>query len=107
MAGSALGLQFLALRVGLMASALALAAPGQNAHAQETAGEQAQSEDIIVTARRHEERLQDVPAAVSAFGAETLFERQAETIGDLQTYVPNLSLHVGDASNAVVYLRGV
>jgi iron complex outermembrane receptor protein len=66
-----------------------------------------QVEEIIVTARRQSERLQDVPSAVTAFSADTLYRNQTQTLGDLQAQVPNLSLHVGDASNAVIYLRGI
>jgi len=51
--------------------------------------------------------LQDVPSAVTAFSSETLYRNQTQTLGDLQSLVPNLSLHVGDASNAVIYLRGI
>jgi iron complex outermembrane receptor protein len=91
----------------VIASAL-IAAAFQPAQAQTAESDGAdRSEEIIVTARRQEEPLQDVPAAVSAFGAQALFENQIETIGDLQSHVPNLSLHVGDASNAVVYVRGI
>lgn len=66
-----------------------------------------QVEEIIVTARRQSERLQDVPSAVTAFSADTLYRNQTQTLGDLQAHVPNLSLHVGDASNAVIYMRGI
>lgn len=66
-----------------------------------------QVDDIVVTARRQSERLQDVPSAVTAFSSDTLYRNQTQTLGDLQAYVPNLSLHVGDASNAVIYLRGI
>lgn len=64
-------------------------------------------EEIIVTAQRREERLQDVPAAVTAFSANTLRDLQASTVGDLQGSIPNLTIHEGDAANAVVYIRGV
>jgi iron complex outermembrane receptor protein len=92
----------------LAASAVCMTVALQPAHAQTSGAEDAgDSEDIIVMARRQEERLQDVPAAVTAIGERALFENQIETLGDLQSYVPNLSLHVGDASNAVIYIRGV
>jgi len=62
---------------------------------------------VVVTARRREERLQDVPVAVTALSSEALENLQASDIGALQGAVPNLTLHEGDAANAVVYLRGV
>jgi iron complex outermembrane receptor protein len=74
---------------------------------------QAQSEgqltidEVVVTAERREANLQDVPISVTSFSAADLESYQVDTLGDLQALVPNLSLHVGDANNAVVYIRGV
>ncbi|WP_417470464.1 TonB-dependent receptor [Maricaulis sp.] len=62
---------------------------------------------ITVTARRREESLQDVPLSVSAFGERQLEALQASDITSLQNVVPNLTLHTGDAENAVIYIRGV
>lgn len=64
-------------------------------------------EEVTVTAERREASLQDVPVAVSAFSPSELNAQQVSTIGDLQALVPNLSIHVGDANNAVVYIRGI
>ena len=64
-------------------------------------------DEIVVTAQRREENLQDVPLAVSAFSERALANLQADDLGDLNGSVPNLEIHVGDASNAVVYIRGV
>ncbi|MGH8194555.1 MAG: TonB-dependent receptor plug domain-containing protein [Woeseiaceae bacterium] len=60
-----------------------------------------------LTAERRDTNLQDVPISVSSFSAGALEDLQVANIGDLQSLVPNLSIHVGDANNAVVYLRGV
>lgn len=91
----------IALSMGLAGQAKAQSTPVRQAEAV------SQVDDIIVTARRQSERLQDVPSAVTAFSSDTLYRNQTQTLGDLQAYVPNLSLHVGDASNAVIYLRGI
>ncbi|WP_106640095.1 TonB-dependent receptor [Allosphingosinicella vermicomposti] len=64
-------------------------------------------EDIVVTAQRRDERLQDVPIAVTALSETALQNLQASDVGDLEGSVPNLTIHEGDASNAVVYVRGV
>ncbi|GER01995.1 TonB-dependent receptor [Iodidimonas gelatinilytica] len=64
-------------------------------------------EEIIVTARRRSETLQDVPGAVSAFSDTLIGDLQADDISGLQYAVPNLYLEEGDASNAVIFLRGV
>jgi iron complex outermembrane receptor protein len=64
-------------------------------------------EEVTVTAERRSASLQSVPLSVSAFSKDSLQTLQATTLGDIQNAVPNLTLHDGDASNAVVYLRGV
>ncbi|GAB4574680.1 MAG: TonB-dependent receptor [Rhodothalassiaceae bacterium] len=61
----------------------------------------------MVTARRRSETLQNVPGAVSAFTESLVRDLQADDIGGLQYAVPNLYLEEGDASNAVIFLRGV
>ena len=66
-------------------------------------------EEIVVTARRTEETLQDVPIAVSAFNAEDLRTLQAENLSGLQGAVPNLNLVQGrgSASSANIFIRGI
>lgn len=64
-------------------------------------------EEVIVTAERREANLQDVPISLTSFSASDLDALQVRDLGDLQSLVPNLSIHVGDANNAVVYIRGV
>lgn len=67
------------------------------------------SEEILITARRITERLQDVPIAVSAFSEESLQGLETKDIGDLQGLVPNLNIAQGRGSNssANVFIRGV
>jgi len=49
-------------------------------------------EDIVVTARRREERLQDVPVAVTAIGGEALEQRAIRETEDLRYAVPSLQV---------------
>jgi len=72
-------------------------------------GADAAGESITVTARRTEERLQDVPAAVSAFNERALDRIQAADPTGLQGAVPNLNIVQGrGSSNAMnIYIRGV
>ena len=49
--------------------------------------------DIIVTARRSEERLQDVPISISVFNQEDLTKRNVAVATDLATYTPSLSVN--------------
>ncbi|MFA5989106.1 MAG: TonB-dependent receptor [Sphingomonas sp.] len=80
-------------------------ATGQNAQAAQVDG--GRVDDIVVTARRRNESLQDVPVAVSAFSASRLDELQAKDLSGIQYSTPNLYLNQGDASNAVIYIRGI
>ena len=49
--------------------------------------------DIIVTARRTEERLQDVPISMTVFNQEQLTQRNIAVATDLATYTPSLSVN--------------
>jgi len=48
-------------------------------------------EEIIVTAQRKEERLQDVPISIALFDQEQITQRNIITAGDLSTYTPSLA----------------
>ena len=75
------------------------------------AAEQAAEEtgDIVVTARRTEEKLQQVPASISAFNERALDRIQATDPTGLQGAVPNLNIVQGrGSSNAMnIYIRGI
>ena len=58
-------------------------------------------EEIVVTARRREENLQEVPIAVSAFSAEVLDNRNIENIRDLQMALPNVDIRGGGITGGV------
>lgn len=64
---------------------------------------------LIVTARRTEENVQQVPAAVSAFSEQTLERIQATDAVGLQGSVPNLNIVPGrGSSNSTnIFIRGV
>lgn len=62
---------------------------------------------VTVTARRREESLKDVPGSVTAISADEIARFASTEIGDLQSSVPNIVLHEGDAQNTVAYIRGV
>ena len=68
-------------------------------------------EEIVVTARKRQENLQDAPIAVSAFTGEALDFRGVTDIGKLDQFVPNLVLNesttYSNVTNAAVYIRGI
>lgn len=65
-------------------------------------------EEIVVTARKRSESIQDVPIAVSAIDKE-LGEAHVRRLEDIQNYSPNLIIGrtPGIASGAAISIRGV
>ncbi|MBN1237034.1 MAG: TonB-dependent receptor [Gammaproteobacteria bacterium] len=57
-------------------------------------------EEVVVTARRREESLQEVPVAISAFGDAELESRGVDELGQLNAVAPNVSLRGGMATAA-------
>jgi iron complex outermembrane receptor protein len=67
-------------------------------------------EEIIVTARRREESVQDVPIAITAFGGKELEHRGIEAIQNLNAAAPNVSIQGGGAnaeSQGSFVVRGI
>ena len=95
----ALGVSFAAL-----AAASALGAPPP-ALAQEEAA--VGLEDIVVTAQRREERLQDIPLAVTAFTSEDLERSAAAGIQDVAAKAPGVTLTQFNIGEPQLYIRGV
>ena len=98
--------------LGASALALLLANPvaAQTAPAPDPAPEAASEsgvEDIVVTAQRQSQRLQDVPIAVSAFSAEALQEQQIENANDLQLSLPNISFTKTNFTSSSFTIRGI
>ncbi|MDO6415300.1 TonB-dependent receptor [Sphingomonas sp. BIUV-7] len=68
--------------------------------------------DIIVTARRREESIQNVPISVAAFGGNTLAERQIDSADKLTQLAPNVQFSAvapasGNSSSSAIFIRGV
>lgn len=84
----------LALGVGSAAGAVSQAA--------------AQEEEIVVTATRRDQALQDVPVAVTAVTAATIQNSGIRDIHDLTSVAPSLQFNVGESgAAATARLRGV
>ncbi|SNS06782.1 Outer membrane receptor proteins, mostly Fe transport [Sphingomonas laterariae] len=75
------------------------------AHAQQTSG--VRSDDIIVTATKRSENLQDVPMAITAIGTEKLAQLQVADFDDYARYLPSLSYQTTGPGGSNVYFRGV
>jgi outer membrane receptor protein involved in Fe transport len=63
--------------------------------------------DIVVTAQRQAQTLQEVPIAVSAFSAETLEAQQIDNASDLQLTLPNVTFSKGNFTGSSFTIRGV
>ena len=68
----------------------------------------AQVEEIIVTAQKVEENVQDVPIAITAVSGDTLTESGTNNLEDLGQLVPSVTFRKGTTNaNSAVILRGV
>ena len=77
--------------------------------AQDAAADEADSGEIIVTARRREESLQDVPIAVTAYSGAQLEAQGALDITDIGDTTPNVTVEVSRGTNSTLsaFIRGV
>ena len=85
-----------------------------------------QVEEIVVTAQKREQRLQDVPIAITAVSADSAQRRRITAIADLDGSIPALQfkksgpqaspfirgvgstpINAGDESNVAIYVDGV
>ncbi len=69
----------------------------------------ATSDEVVVTARRRSESLQDVPVAVSAFSGDALENMGAVDLTDIGDITPNTTLETSRATNSTLtaFIRGV
>ena len=63
-------------------------------------------DDILVTAQKREERLQDVPISISVQSGAQLEAQGVSTFMDMQSRVPNLSI-TDTPANASIFIRGI
>lgn len=66
-------------------------------------------EEVVVSARRRTENLQEVSAAVTALSGTTLQQIAASDVSEIQGHVPNLTILPGrnQSSTLAAYIRGV
>jgi len=60
-----------------------------------SSGGPVQLEEIVVTARKTEEKLQIAPVSVSAISAATIEQKNITSVGDLMGLAPNLTVTQG------------
>jgi iron complex outermembrane receptor protein len=100
-------LKFTALAATALCTTVALPA-----FAQEAQSNDGGIAEIVVTAQKRAENVQDVPIAISAFTAEAMQERGVTDVSSLSNLAPNVTLDAGtpfSGSGAVLaaYIRGI
>lgn len=76
--------------------------------AQTSAASEDELGEIVVTAQKRSERLQDVPIQINVVTAEDITARQIRLTSDIMRTVPNLAIQRTDTyTNTVVTLRGI
>jgi iron complex outermembrane receptor protein len=107
------------LALALCATVASAALVGINPSYAQTGAQSAQSatsgsglEEIVVTARRREERVQTVPLAVTAFSQAAIEKNQIHEIHDLAQHVPSLAVSLSQSDSNAPYsgqvrLRGL
>lgn len=80
-----------------------------HAQATETASQDTDDGVIVVTARRREERLVDVPLSITAISGDALAASGVQDITEIGQEVPNLTLEVSRGTNTTLtaFIRGV
>jgi iron complex outermembrane recepter protein len=87
------GLRIRLLAASALAAGFAFPAFAQGtAQATQDTATQGGLEEIVVTAERREEKLRDVPIAVTSFNAASLQERNITDIRGIQGFAPNVAL---------------
>ena len=87
-------------RTALMAtSVLVMVAPASSWAAEQ--GDNSTLQEVVVTARKREERLQDVPLAVTALTGQSLARENIVQVADLATRSPSLMVSPGFVSASI------
>ena len=64
-------------------------------------------EEVVVTASKRSENLQDVPMSVQAIGAAELDLKNVKGLDDIANLSPAVTLDAGGPGNSTFYIRGV
>jgi iron complex outermembrane receptor protein len=93
--------------VSPVAYAVSVALTGTYAPAVLAQEQAANLEAVVVTARKREETLLDIPQEIQAIGQEELERANLSTVQDLQRFVPSLSYNATTPGRGTIYFRGV
>ncbi|GAM98260.1 hypothetical protein U91I_01893 [alpha proteobacterium U9-1i] len=96
------------LAAALLGSAAAFLGPAPLAMAQDAEEQAANTDDIVVTAQRREQSIQDVPISIAAMSAERIEDSGLTNFANLEQSISGLTTVAnGDARAARIGIRGV
>lgn len=90
-----------ALSIGLLAAAVSTVVQAQSSE------QTFAIEEIVVTAQKREQSLQDVPIALSAFGSDSIKQLGASDFKGLTAVTPGFSVSGGSGAFPSPYIRGI
>jgi outer membrane receptor protein involved in Fe transport len=89
--------------LGVSSGALAVDSPGNDSSGSGTPG----IEEIVVTAQRRAENMQDVPITIQALTGDTLKQLNVTTFDDFIRYLPNVTQASYGPGQSSIYMRGL
>ena len=96
-----------AVRVSLCTAAIIAIPAAQAQELSEDKGGPIRLEEIVVTATKRSETLQDVPVAVTAISSEEIAARGFTNYSDYINTVPNMFMQDTGPGAAQIYIRGL
>ena len=103
--------QFPGIAVGMIALSVSVNSLAQDAVDTDVSESARTLEEIVVTARRQEESMQEVPVAVSVLSGKDLLEAGGMKIDAVSKVAPNVHFEAGGNTSGVkspqIYIRGV
>lgn len=64
-------------------------------------------EEVVVTAQKREQDVQDVPIAISAFNGETLKDMGVENVSDIGRFTAGVEMHNDNTTQPTYNIRGI
>ena len=92
-------------RLASTVTAILAASAAQSAYAQQASS--GGLEEVIVTAQRRIENLQDVPITIQALTADKLTDLSVTTFDDFVRYLPNVTALSNGPGQGVIFMRGL
>lgn len=96
-------------KLSLLATAALSASPAlaQSGPAADADTATRSANEIIVTAQKFEQRVQDVPITISALSGNRIRELGVSDLDELSNYIPGLNIQEQSANNPGVVIRGI